>query len=286
MAHPIIKNVSLFEHGSPILSSKQFILGEAHTVSVQVGLKVAQIKMFARKFFFLKIMPPKRKYAMPPTPQMSSKSAPKRRRLVKQSTGAITRPVFATARASTKQFLRYSEYVTLNPGIGQTAAYVFSANGIYDPDITGVGHQVRGFDQWMTLYTRYVVTKAKITVQAANDANANASAIFGVNVTTDTNTSLDIRDHTECRASTYAVLSKDAPRSVTQTFDLQSWKKGVKIMSDDVISGTQSSNPTEQYYFNVFVAAITNGTDLATVPLYVTIEYEVVMLDPDEPPIS
>lgn len=229
-------------------------------------------------------MPPKRKaHEMAPSKPTIRK---RQRTFSKQSTGAITKPVFATARASTKQFLRYSEYLTLNPGVGQTFAHVFSANGLFDPDITGVGHQPRGYDQWMSLYTRYVVTKAKITVQAANDGNANSSALFGVNVTTDPNTSLDVRDHTECRICSFAPLSKDAPRTVTQTFDLQAWKKGVKIMSDDVISGTQGTNPAEQYYFNVFVAAMTNGTDLATVPLYITIEYEAILLDVDEPVIS
>jgi len=229
-------------------------------------------------------MPTKRKaHEMAPSKPRFRK---RQRTLVKQSTGAIKKPVFATARSATKQYLRYSEYITLNPGIGQTAYHQFSANGLYDPDVSGVGHQPRGFDQWMQLYSRYVVTKAKITVQAANDNNASASAIFGVAVSTDQITSTDIRDFTEGRISTYAVVSKDAPRSISQTFDLQAWKKGVKIMSDDVISGTQSSNPTEGYFFNIFVAAITNGTDLGTVPLFVTIEYEATLIDADEPMIS
>lgn len=228
-------------------------------------------------------MPPKRKAnAYPPK---GSKVSFKRRRLVKQSTGGIFKPVFATARSATKQFLRYSEYITLNPGVGTTAYHTFSANGLFDPDISGVGHQPRGFDQWMQLYTRYVVTKAKITLQASND-NGTASALVGVAVTTDQLTSTDVRDFTEGRIASYTIVAKDAPRTITQTFDLQSWKKGVKIMSDDVISGTSGSNPGETYFFNVFAASLTNGLDQATVPLYVTIEYEATLIDADEPAIS
>lgn len=229
-------------------------------------------------------MPPKRKaHEAPPK---GSKVSFKRRRLIKQSTGAINKPVFATARSATKQFLRYSEYITLNPGVGTTAYHTFSANGLYDPDISGVGHQPRGFDQWMQLYTRYVVTKAKITIQATNDNNASSSALVGVAVTTDQLTSSDIRDFTEGRIASYTIVAKDAPRTISQTFDLQSWKKGVKIMSDDVISGSSSSNPGETYFFNVFASAMTNGLDVQTVPLYVTIEYEATLIDADEPAIS
>lgn len=226
-------------------------------------------------------MPPKRKAT-----DAKKASRKRQRTFSKQSTGAIAKPVFATARATTKQYLRYCEYVTLNPGVGTTATYIFSANGMFDPNISGVGHQPRGYDQWMQLYSRYVVTKSKIIVQAANDSNASNTAIFGVSVSTDQTTSTVVEDHTESRLVSYTLLSKDAPRSVTQTFDLQAWKKGVNIMTDDVISGSTGANPPENYFFNVFAAALANGTDLGVINLFVTIEYEATLLDVDEPNIS
>ena len=54
---------------------------------------------------------------------------------------------------------------------------VFSGNGLYDPDVSGVGHQPLGFDQWMTLYNRYRVYASRIVVNVVNlqptDINPN-----------------------------------------------------------------------------------------------------------------
>ncbi len=53
---------------------------------------------------------------------------------------------------------KYQTSGTLNPGVaGVAAIQVMTANGLYDPDITGVGHQPRGFDQIMALYNHYTV---------------------------------------------------------------------------------------------------------------------------------
>jgi len=38
----------------------------------------------------------------------------------------------------------------------------FSLNSLYDPDITGVGHQPYGFDQMAALYSNYIVESASI----------------------------------------------------------------------------------------------------------------------------
>jgi len=46
--------------------------------------------------------------------------------------------------------------------------YVYCQNGLYDPDITGVGHQPRGFDQLEELYTRYYVYAARFDVTVLN----------------------------------------------------------------------------------------------------------------------
>lgn len=47
-----------------------------------------------------------------------------------------------------KSHNRYVEgFIDLNPGaLGSNAPYTFSANGLYDPNITGSGHQPIGFD--------------------------------------------------------------------------------------------------------------------------------------------
>ena len=55
--------------------------------------------------------------------------------------------------------------LTLDPGAGLITSSVYSANSLYDPDITATGHQPMGFDQWSKIYRRYTVLSSKITVR-------------------------------------------------------------------------------------------------------------------------
>ncbi len=60
---------------------------------------------------------------------------------------------------------------TLDLAAGTHATHVYSANGAFDPDVTGGGHQPRGFDQWASLYTKYTVMSSKITCKAQSPTN-------------------------------------------------------------------------------------------------------------------
>ena len=48
--------------------------------------------------------------------------------------------------------LKYCQEVSLNPTVGAVASADFAANGLYDPYLSGVGHQPMGFDQLMTFF--------------------------------------------------------------------------------------------------------------------------------------
>ncbi|WP_445772368.1 hypothetical protein, partial [Rheinheimera sp.] len=49
--------------------------------------------------------------------------------------------------------LRYSEQFSVNPGTaGSPGYYCFQSNSCYDPNISGTGHQPRGYDQLAALY--------------------------------------------------------------------------------------------------------------------------------------
>lgn len=66
----------------------------------------------------------------------------------------------------------YYDTVLLTDEVLSYAEYVFSLNSIYDPDVTGTGHQPRGADQWGVLYREYMVRGARYNVQFYASTNS------------------------------------------------------------------------------------------------------------------
>jgi len=64
---------------------------------------------------------------------------------------------------------RYSTFFSLNPGVGVSADRIFMANGMYDTDVSGTGHQPYGYDTLATQYNQWTVLRSKITVTVYNN---------------------------------------------------------------------------------------------------------------------
>lgn len=185
---------------------------------------------------------------------------------------------------SLKCTLRYSEQVSINPAAGLAQAYVFSANGIYDPNITGGGAQCRGFDQIMPLYDHYHVIGSKISVATVS---ANDSIVCGINVRDDATASGSLRDYTEARGSN-TVYGVSAPNDVLQLTNNYSEKKffGYPVTNASTYKGTASSNPADQAYYHLFLSALSTTVDLANTSFLVTIDYIVLFTEPNDPAAS
>jgi hypothetical protein len=61
--------------------------------------------------------------------------------------------------------LTYCDTIAIPNTDDGNAAYRFRLNSIFDPDMTGTGHQPRGHDQWATIYSKYCVVGAKVKVE-------------------------------------------------------------------------------------------------------------------------
>lgn len=59
-----------------------------------------------------------------------------------------------------KVHLFYGENQVRAPGTS-FEFYNWRANGLFDPNQTGVGQQPAGFDQWMAFYRKFIVTKVR-----------------------------------------------------------------------------------------------------------------------------
>lgn len=85
-----------------------------------------------------------------------------------------------------KKLMYYESGFTLAGTSGVITQYVFTANGMYDPNITGTGHQPMGFDTMMLYYEQYTVLRSSVTLRFAGNGTqpVNVSVCLAPDTTT------------------------------------------------------------------------------------------------------
>ena len=170
---------------------------------------------------------------------------------------------------------RYAESVTLTSTTGSFATHFFKANGMYDTNQTGVGHQPMFFDNLTAVYDHWCVVSSKITVRAAPQAGVNTNTEVCLTImdqaSTSATTTRDVREAGTAVSKLLAPLGTD-PVVLTKTWS-------AKYFSDDFLSnselqGTSASDPTELSYFMI---AVQNwGAATVQVQCFVDIEFTAI----------
>lgn len=183
---------------------------------------------------------------------------------------------------STVRMLRYAGQFSINAPIATAGGYVFSANGLYDPDISGTGHQPYGFDQLMAMYNHYEVLSSCIRVSCFNSSEP-IGFFIGVKLDDNGTSTPDaelILEQPHWNAQ--AILSNQGARCV-QVFNQFNQKKFFGDKSGDRSTwGDVAANPTEQAYFIVAVVPVTSSQDVPSIPFVAEIEYKVKFHEPKE----
>jgi len=161
---------------------------------------------------------------------------------------------------------------TASVAITPSGSFQFSANGLFDPNITSVGHQPMYFDNLSAIYDHYTVLRSRIVVELLPD-----TIPYNVVLYVDDDTSIaSFGGAAEQPSSTpiHAVLPQSAkPLRLTRSWDANAYFGG-DILDNDNLQGTASANPTEQSYFTL-VGLTTTGAS-GSMSFSVRIEYEAV----------
>lgn len=194
--------------------------------------------------------------------------------------------------------LTYSDVFTVGPSTNEIlGVQVFSAGGLYDPDITGSGHQPCGFDQLMTFYDHYVVTHARIEVQGFVLGASNVEYILGEAwlsvVPTASSTALTSSDlffeHPYAVAGLCGRASGVQGDRIVCSLDIPKWfgVTEAEFIADDTHRGTASGNPSEDSYFQVGATRMAYS-DASSIPVTcrARITYKVLFLERKELPLS
>lgn len=126
--------------------------------------------------------------------------------------------------------------------------YFFAANGMFDPDITGTGHQPMYFDQLMALYDHYTVIGAIISLEFSMPANSTIPMRVALLQTDDaTLTGVNTVSAVTEQALGKSALIEAGGNGVRHLTSRWSAKKtfGGSIMGNDALQGSISSNPSE-----------------------------------------
>lgn len=186
--------------------------------------------------------------------------------------------------------MRYASVDSLTLSNALQAQKRFSLNGLYDPDISGIGHQPLGFDEMMTLYNKYTVLGAKVHIKGRVGSTANT---YPMNLIAEQSELSSIQytsggqplEKPTCKVVTYnssATNVYNPEKRITLWF---SAKKAFRargrrdLISNDEYNGDSSSNPDHQQF--LYVTYQGQGLQLTTAQLFVdtTIEYIVAFHD-------
>lgn len=186
-------------------------------------------------------------------------------------------PVFPSR---TTRKIRYSDSFSLSSTAGVVAGYVFSANGLYDPNITGTGHQPMGFDQLMLSYNHYAVTHATISVLFKSTASAFHSC--AVRVAADA-----VIPTTPTTILEYGLLNTDTleakgvygdVKRLSESVNIKKIQGVTNVVDDPSLRGDAASNPTEQTYFQIMIFDQSGGS--CTCSVEVVIDFVAVFTEP------
>lgn len=173
-----------------------------------------------------------------------------------------------------KYQLRYSQTVTINPGVGTCGVQKFRANSIFDPDYSGIGHQPYGHDTLSTIYQHYCVDSAVITVTPT----VGCQGVWGVQVDDNSNFSQSgFNRAVEFQATSVVVTGStngQSPQTLKKNYD--------RFGSFPVYKDTSAlfgENPSEEAYFHLWYRALREDLDAPDGTFLVTITYNVTCFE-------
>lgn len=154
-------------------------------------------------------------------------------------------------------------------GLGQRT---YSCNSCFDPDVTGVGGQPLGFDEWSAFYTYYKVLGAKITVNAVN--GTGEPQIIHVLRQDDPTPAGALKVLMEQAYGKWATLagSLGGKSNTVMKHTYSAKKQFPNLYRDDTLRAPVSSSPGEQMYWIVSTQRV-DAAGNADMAICVAIEY-------------
>jgi len=165
---------------------------------------------------------------------------------------------------------RYRENIRLTTPVSTTyIIHSFSCNGMYDPNISGVGHQPLYFDQLAAVYNHYTVIGSKITITMVTPGPTDGGARCYLNVNDDSTLSGYVKEYSSTEMT--AVNANSTPTTLSNSWSaVKSF--GPNPLANDNLQGTTTTNPPEIQNYALYIEFGTSITGF-NMDIQVTIDY-------------
>lgn len=185
--------------------------------------------------------------------------------------------------------LNYYDNPTISTGGGGAGTYVYSANGMYDPDITSTGHQPMPFDQMMLSFDHYCVVGAKITVNFRNTSTTSSVGVgisLNANNTPTANYQQLIENGVMVRDRLALAPSDDSVKTLEMPINVSRFGGVPQLLDNPDYWGSIASNPAEQSFFHISVWNPDGVTVVPNIIMEVFITYDAWFLEPRKNSLS
>lgn len=191
--------------------------------------------------------------------------------------------------------LRYHEVVTIDAPVSGVQILNFAANGLFDPNISGIGHGPAGFTQWSARYSHYTVIGSKIRVRPIANAAADSvttPSYVGVITTADPSqlSGLAPEKIIENRLGQHIVAGNfrnqgDRGHGACRAyFSARKFFGNRNPIAEQGYKGTPSTNPSELAHFLIWAGYIVATDNPSQLFVEVDIEYSAVFTEPNTIP--
>lgn len=174
--------------------------------------------------------------------------------------------------------LPYSDVYTFS-GSYNPSAQVWRTNSLFDPDLTNVGHQPLGFDQYSAFYQKYIVHGCEIRLDIRNDTAVSVKGVLCFSDTDSSSASVQVASEYK-----YATPFTIGPNSSNNRIVLKRYMSEKKLHGLKTIENQEtqqaliSATPTDVGLVWLKVEAL-DGTTAVKVYADVRIKYYAVMFD-------
>lgn len=184
--------------------------------------------------------------------------------------------------------LKYVDHCRLNGSLGTILFNDYGANSVYDPDITGSGHQPFGLDQQFLFYNHAFVKSSAIKVRIPPKYIASGPNyepfVVGIYLSDDSANYLDWRTIAETNRGTHLITSAQMNGQVQELiakFDHKKFFNGRPNGANEFLN-SDIAGPSETAIYKVYAQDARLSGNTVDITLEIEILYEVEFTEPKD----